>query len=809
MKINPYFSSISLAKPLIFDRASKIKEKIHNATDAFIRFCSNESIWHFLEKDRDGLLQPYLQRINALCLSETDPDLVEVYYKSISTILEKRLPLVKLYISVVHDVKIPRLNLDIIHWIASSYPELLETHLQVIQELKNFNPQLLETYLKMAKERKSNALTQYVCGAYTSYGILKKNAFIHDIFFKILKNIENSKPALIENYLQSIANLCSCKPLLLESYLTLTYSLDSLTLEIYLNNIHDMQPSLFEDYIHIASHLKANPSVLKLYLQSICTVKKDLHLLKMHQHNTKTICEFVSHILETYLKTIPWIDLLHLGPHLQNIQKLDLTPLMNYIQTVHDIKCDLLAHTVYHMHNTIHISGLQPKLLDLYHAPFQKWGNSQEKIVMHSYNTYCITQKHNDLLEDFLEIALLLEDNQPHLSGLHLENVNTHSHRPDFLRTYISAVIKEVKKNEEPSLLFYIIYNTSFMQKKYAELEDLYQESYQVLDKDQEDTFCHVSNTYHISQSYPGLLKDYLETVVFLQKSVEFRLLWPYLQNIKNLYTSTGNPEYILHVSNVKHNQELLIISICNIFNIHRIKQQHPKLLQIYELTYAALENTTAHSCHVYNTFHVSIMFREHLESYLETVRIASIWKSQDSTDPKWLWLNTRLQSIKDCSFKNFHTFTTLLKLISQIDIIFAGKYFLIEEIVKNMEEKDKEQFSSISIEIIPYVIAKTIFLYAFNATHVSLNPMLFPLRVQQKIVDFCKKPFTHDEKKKLKEILHNLDGFTHYLNQETPEDNIRALVKEVHELWTHAIQGENNLFMLSWQEAVLALSLA
>ena len=845
MKITPYFYTPS---PFV-SKISRVKEWVYNATEVFIQFCT-ERIWHYLEQNY--ALQPYLQKINELCISEENPSLLEVHLTNICIVLEKNPSLIEIYIDLAQDVKDISPDLLEIHQIANEYPELLETHLQAIKRMKKFktNTPLLEIYLRTVKKLKNNpdnALTKQICGAFTSYQNLKKNRPLQDLFFTTTSRIWSLRKEFAEPHLQSIHNLCNFKPLMLGLHLSISHLIcsDKRIFEAHLSNMNSFQPQFLESYINTSFGLKDNQALLKLYIHTIYIIKSHA-VLDAHQQNIQAICKLQPHTLEAYFNMILYLkntslleryihgiynvnytenthllawhfqkmySIYHfnrdlLEPHFQNTCHLYLY-LQSYIQDVYNTENDQdMAYVIDSTHNATYLSQLHSTLLHTYFTTCENLENHQAKIS-HNCNIYFISQKHPEQLKTYLKTLLFLENTYSNLSYLHLENVkNICKYKPISLNEYVSTVNKWIEMNKEISLLFYInhIYNSYFISQSHSELTSLYNETCCILDSKQEDLYCHICNIYSIAQRDPALLKDYLEiTLLFI--NTRSNLLWPHLQNTQNIYTSDAHlfHEYISKILNLKNNQELLFIHICHTFNIHRLSIQHPSLLPLYHSTADALEkHPESLSYHMYNTYRINILLTHYLKRYLSTIqKMIPVWMSQDES--KCSWLNNHLQSIQRYSFEDTSALQKHLQLISQIDPIFQGRAFLIEEILKNMQEEEKREFISTSPEIMPYVTAKSIFLYSFHPKYHTLAPCFFNPKTQQEIATLREESHKHNTSI-LQKIFTNAIDFTSYWNQETSEDDTRAIVKKMQNLWVDATKGENNLFMQCWKEAAKTL---
>ncbi|HEV3270242.1 MAG TPA: hypothetical protein VGZ69_06315 [Candidatus Rhabdochlamydia sp.] len=847
MKITPYFYT-----PLPFvDKISRVKEWVYNATEVFIQFCT-ERIWHYLEQNY--ALQPYLQKINELCISEENPSLLEVHLTNICIILEKNPSLIETYIDLAQDVKDISPDLLELHQIANEYPELLETHLQAIKRMKKFktNIPLLEIYLRTVKKLKNNpdnALTKQICGAFTSYQNLKKNKPLQDLFFTTTSHIWSLRKELAEPHLQSIHNLCNFKPLMLGLHLSISHLIcsDKQIFEVHLSNMNSLQPQFLESYINTSFGLKDNQVLLKLYIHTIYIIKSHA-VLDAHQQNTQAICKLQPHTLEAYFNMILYLEntnllesyihgIYHINhtsnahllasyfqktysiyhfnkdllePHFQNTCHL-YPCLRNYIQDIFKMENDQdMACVVYSTHNVTDFSQSQ-SLFNLYLTVCQIVKNNQGNIFLFHRNAFSLSQKYPQIVKNYLETILFLENTLPSLSWLHLENIeNIYNIESIFLSEYISTILEWIKANKEFSLPCYIssIYNSFTLAKDYPELVDLHNTTCQALEDKKEDVLLHFYNVLHIAQIHQQLLKDYLRIVLFLVNT-HSNLLWPHLQNTQNIYASDATlfHEYISKILNLKNNQELLFIHICHTFNIHRLSKQHPSILPLYHSTADALEkHPESLSYHMYNTYRISILLTHYLKRYLNTIqKMIPVWMSQDES--KCSWLNNHLQSIQRYSFEDTSALQKHLQLISQIDPIFKGRAFLIEEILKNMQEEEKREFISTSPEIMPYVTAKSIFLYGFHPKYHTLAPCFFNPKIQQEIATLREESHKHNISS-LQKIFTNAIDFTSYWNQEISEDGTRAIVKKMQNLWVDATKGEDNLFMQCWKEAAKTLGI-
>ncbi|PWU15266.1 MAG: hypothetical protein C5B45_02910 [Chlamydiae bacterium] len=846
MKVTSYFYT----PPPFVDKASRVKEWVYNATEVFIQFCT-ERIWHYL--DQNHFLRSHLQKINELCISEENSLLLEVHFTNICIILEKEPSLAQVYIDLAQSIKDISPDLLEIPQIVNAHPKLLETHLETMQKAREFKSgiPLLEIYLRTVKKYKNNpdnALTKQICGAYTSYRSLKKNRSLQDLFFTTTSHIWNLRKELAEPHLQSIHSLCNFKPLMLESHLTINQRIcsNAQIFEIHLSNIHHLQPQFLECYINTAFGLKDNQSLLNLYTHTIYIIKNGT-TLDIHQKNIQTICKLQpcpsleayftmilqlenTASLESYIHGIDHInntknsnalalylqktcaiyhfnkDLLEL--HFQNVCQLHLY-LREYLQEICSRENDQnMTYFIHNTNNMIHFSQREFMLSGMYFLLCQNLKNYQAKIS-HTSNVYFIFQKNFPLLQTYLKTILFLENTYPNLSYLHIENVkNIFNHPLYSLDEYISTVSKWIGIHREISLSLYIKYSyMDFVLQDHPELVTLYKGTYHILNSRQEDLCCHMCNVFSIVQRHPHLLKDYLE-MILLFINTHSNLLWPHLKNTQNIYDSEANfPEYISKIRTLKDSQELLVIHICHTFNLHRLSKQHPSLLSLYHLTSDALEkHSKSQSYHIYNTYRISILLTQYLKRYLHTMqKVIPVWISHD--EPKCSWLNDHLQSIQRYSFENASALQKQLQLISQIDAIFKGRAFFIEEILKNMQEEERREFIAISPDIMPYVIAKSIFLYGFHPKYHTLVPSFFNPKVQQEIAILRKESDKH-RIHNLQKIFTSLLDFTNYWNMEMPEDDTRAVAKKMQNLWIDATQGENNLFMQCWKEASKALEI-
>ena len=835
MKITSHFYT----PPPFVDKVSRVKEWVYNATEVFIDFCT-ERIWHYLEQDH--LSHSHLQRINELCITKSPP-LLEAHLTNICIILEKEPPLAQIYIDLAQSIEDVSPDLLDIHQVVNEYPKLLETHLQTIQKAREFESHipLLEIYLRIVKKLKNNpdnALIKQVCGAYTSYESLKKNKSLQDLFFATTSHIWSLKKELAEPYLQSVYSLCNFKPLMLGLHLIINQliCLNTQIFEAHLSNIHHLQPHLLECYINTSFDLKDHKPLLDLYIQSIYIIKNGTPL-EAHQQNIQMICKLQPASLEAYLTMILHLEntvslkdyiygmypinkmknsnllALHLQKtcsiyhfnkdllklHLQNICQLHLY-LREYLQEVCGMQND--QNMTYFIHNTnhvVHSTQIASTLPGMYFLLCQNLKSHRAKIA-HNFNTYFIFQKNFQLLQTYLKTTLFL-------TYLHTENIKSiFNDQLHSLNEYISTVSKWIKMNQEVSLLFYIKRSYIYLiLQDSPQLVGLYKDTCRILNSRQEDLYCHISNVCSIAQEHPHSLKNYLE-VTLLLINTRSNLLWPFLQNTQNIHTSGASfPEYISQIGTLKENRDLLTIYICHIFNLDRLHKKHPLLLSLYRFTFEALENHPKNqSCHIYNTYRISILLTQYLEHYLSTIqKVIPVWISDD--EPKCSWLNNHLQNIQRFSFEDTKALQKHLQLISQMDPIFEGRAFLIEEILKDMQEEERREF--ISPEMMPYVIAKSIFLYGFHAKYHTLTPSFFTPKVQQEIASLRKESHTYNISA-LEKIFTNARVFTNYWNEEIPKDHTRAIVKKMQNLWIDISTGENNLFMQCWKEAAKTLEI-
>ncbi|MEK7340081.1 MAG: hypothetical protein WBD50_06725 [Candidatus Rhabdochlamydia sp.] len=123
------------------------------------------------------------------------------------------------------------------------------------------------------------------------------------------------------------------------------------------------------------------------------------------------------------------------------------------------------------------------------------------------------------------------------------------------------------------------------------------------------------------------------------------------------------------------------------------------------------------------------------------------------------------------------------------------------------MQEEERKEFISTSPEIMPYVIAKSIFLYSFHPKYTRLSPYFFNAKTQQEIASLRKESHKYNIFT-LEKIFTSLLDFTNYWNEEMPEDDTRAVAKKMQNLWIDATQGEDNLLMQCWKEAAKTLEI-
>lgn len=804
MAINPHFYNFYTLNSNHLDNLSKIKECVHNATKSFLNFCI-----YFIEPYLENeLVKPHLQNINQLCIYETDAYL-EVHLANIYTILEKDPTLLEVYMTIIQDLKDVPPNLLELDQIAND-PALIQKHFQMIQYIKKLNS---SPFLKM-----------------------------HLWTIKMLQNNPN-----VELYLKSMSALCNFQSQLLKTYLStnsLICYLEPFILEIHLKNMNSIELSLFKNYINTLCDIKDDLELLKFYIQTIFIIKKNYNLLEIHQGNIQYICKFSSHILKDYLErilqlegnktllehcikstyninrtqsiqylefhfnNIYYINHFHpklLEPYLQSICYLDLFFLPNYIQTIHSTEnCKDRVGIIYYMHNITYISQSQPNLLSIYYTVCQILENNQkDHLFFYNYVVYFISQKCPEALKKYFNIILYLENTHASSSTLYIKNIHS---KPDLLVEYISTILL-IEMDEKFSSSFYIssIYIAYFITKKHSDLIDLYNASYTILESKQEDLLFHLYHVFYISQKHPQLLQNHLEIVLFLANTYS-NLLWPHLKNIQNNYHSDPDffKTYIFKTSHLKNNPELLFIHICHTFDIHRIKNEQPLLLKAYNLIVKALENNPkSTSCHVYNTYLISVLLPDFLKMYFEIAQ-KTLFLSRDN--PKWRWLNNHIQSIQEFTFQDCIALKKHLQLISQVDAIFEGKMFLIEGILKNMKEEEKKEFISMSPAIMPYVIAKTIFMYIFNDKYNQVDPCFFPSEVKQEIA-ILRKEIHKYTTSKLQNIFNKLIDFNKHQNEKLLEDNLESLFEKIQVLWINTIQEETNLFMQCWKEAANTLS--
>lgn len=719
MTIRPYFHMPNL---IDFDIASRIEEQINETTDKFKKFCIG-IIGTDLENDA---LIPHLQKISQLCISETDSSL-EAHQQNIHTILKKAPEFLEVYMAIVQVLKEIQPDLFKFNQKSSDDPDLLKMHIHMMQSITKLETPMpfLEIYLRNVEKLKNESrqiLERHICGLFTSHLILIKNPELQDFFFLTIHTMWDLKIGSTDIFLESISNLCNSKKGLLRHYLLISSiicHLEPIALDVHLNNMNSIQLPFLKKYINTLCDIKNDAGLLKLYIYTISIFRENLHLLETHQKNIQNICKFPLHLLKTYLKLILRLEssetllkqyiqstlkindtkniqclnlhfentdhIHHFHPkllelYLQNIHHLN--SLYRYIQSVHgEESYQDKACIIYHEHNITYISQSQPELLNLYSTARQALKNKQRNLFFYTYDTYFVLQEHPEVLKKYFNAILCLENTHSNPSPL---CIKIHS-KPDPLVQYLSKILT-IEVNEELPSPFYTssFYVAYLITQKHPELINLYKTSYKILENKQEDILCHLRNVFYISQKHSQLLKNYLETTLFLTNTYS-HLLWPHLKNIQNNYNSDLSffNEYIFKISELKNHPELLVIHICNTFNIHRIHTRHPLLLNLYNIL---KNNPKSTSYHMYNTYRISVLLTEHLKTYLETIQqIAYIPKN----DPSWIYLNDHLQSIQECTFEDSIKLQEHLQSISQITILFAGKMFFIEEILKNMKEEE------------------------------------------------------------------------------------------------------------------------
>lgn len=840
MKIHSYFY---IPNPVGSDIVSKIEEQIRKTTEKFKKFCIGV-IGSNLE---NNILKPHLQKINQLCISETDSSL-EAHQKNTYIVLKKAPDFLEVYMAIVEDLKEIQPDLFKLNPKIADNPDLLKMHVHMMQNITKLETPMpiLEIYLRGIEKLKNASdytLARYIYGLFTSHLVLINNPTLQDFFFLTIHTIWDLRLDLASIYLESISNLCNFKTQLLERYLlvnSIICHLEPVALEVHLNNINNIKLPFLEKYINTLCDIKNDADLLKLYIYTISIfIKNFLPLLTIHQKNIQNICEHPLSVLEAYLKIIPQLESSKtlLKQHIQSAQKINYTKnvqclklhfknvdhihgfhpklldlylqniynsndLYRYIQTVHDKESyQDKACVIYCKNNITYISQSQPKLLNLYFTACQALENNQKNLFFYTYDTYFMLQKHPEELKNYLDTILCLENSPSNPSPLYIKNFHS---KPDPLVEYLCKILAIEIPKEFP-FFFYTssIYISFLIAQKHPELIHLYKATYKILEDKEEDLLCHLRNVFYISQKYPSLLENHLEIILFLTNT-HSNLLWPHLKNIQNNYGFDPKffNEYIFKTTDLKNHPELLLIHICNTFNLHRIKTEHPLLLELYTI----LENNPkSTSYHMYNIYRISVLLTEHLKTYLETIQqIAHI--PQDN--PKWSWLNNHLQSIQECTFEDAIKLQKHLQLISQVDAIFEGKMFFIEGILKNMKEEEKKEFKSRSSKIMPYVIAKTLFLYVFHIKYNQLDPCFFPFELKQEIKNLRKKAhqFTPSE---LDKIFKGLIHFDNYRNNHPMEKKIKAVFTKIQDLWIDTTEGKNNLFMQCWEEAANTLDLS
>lgn len=318
MTVNPCYFQKRFSQPFPLDKSSMVKTWVCDAADLFMQFCTSESTWRYLEKDQSNLW-PHLKKINAFCISTKESLLSESYLKSISAILRVDPSLIELCVNTTQDVKdfqatLLKTHCDIIYKIAENHLQgLLETHFQAIQKIHKLRPIFLKAYLKIigkySLNNVDNLLTHHICGIYTSLNTLKKDATLKKLFFQEVDNIWNSRPNLLEFYLQNVYMVCNFfnPPTVIGRYLIASsriFNLQTSIFETHLSNLNSIPLPFLKDYINITFHLKNNPQMLELYIESVCILKKKFSLIRTHQQNTKAICELQFPILEIYFTLI-------------------------------------------------------------------------------------------------------------------------------------------------------------------------------------------------------------------------------------------------------------------------------------------------------------------------------------------------------------------------------------------------------------------------------------------------------------------------------------------------------------------------
>ncbi len=842
MTIQPYFYTPNL---MDLDIASRVEEQIHETTDKFKKFCIGVTGPDL----KNDALKPHLQKILQLCISETDASL-ETHQQNIHTILKKVPEFLEVYMATVQILKEIQPDLFKLNQKSADDPDLLKMHVHMMQNITKLETPmpLLEIYLRSIEKLKnasSHTLGRYICGLFTSHLNLIQDPILQNFFFLTIHTMWDLKIGSTDVFLENLSIICNSKKQLLEHYLLMSSvicHLEPIALEVHLNNINTIKLPFLEKYINTLCDIKNDAALLKFYIYTISILKGSFSLLEIHQKNIQNICRHPFRILKAYLKIILQLessetllkryiqstlkinytkniqslelhfknaDHIHrfhpklLERYLQNIDHLN--SLHHYIQTVHDEESyQDKACIIFHEHNLTYISHSQPELLNLYSTARQALKNKQRNLFFYTYDTYFVLQEHPETLKKYFNTILCLENTHSNPLPLCLEKIHS---KPDPLVQYISKILA-IEVNEEFPSPFYTssFYIASLITQKHPELINLYKTSYKILESKQEDLLCHLRNVFYISQKYPHLLQKHLEIVLFLTNTPS-NLLWPYLKNIENNYGSDPSffDKYIFKISDLKNHPELLVMHICNTFNIHRINTQHPLLLKLYNI----LENNPkSTSYHMYNTYRISIMLTEHLKPYLETIQqIAHIPKN----DANWIHLNAHLQNIQECTFEDSTKLQKHLQSILQIANFFKGKMFFIEEIIKNMKEEEKKEFKSISYKIMPYVIAKTLFLYVFHERYNQLDPCFFSSEtkqeseIKQQIRNLRKEACKYTPLE-LDKIFKGLINFDNYQAETPIEEKMKTTFIKIQNLWIDGAIGENNLFIQCWKQAANTL---
>ncbi len=104
---------------------------------------------------------------------------------------------------------------------------------------------------------------------------------------------------------------------------------------------------------------------------------------------------------------------------------------------------------------------------------------------------------------------------------------------------------------------------------------------------------------------------------------------------------------------------------------------------------------------------------------------------------------------------------------------INAGAKFIYNNIAKNFTKDERENFCDAEFEIFQFVMAKSIYIYAFGEKEKEEIPNFFKTKTKNAILDQRKNNLTEETKNKIQTLLVNPNSFA----KSNSEDEIKAII--------------------------------